>query len=92
MQPSAHFQGAVAYFNSVLRSKRKCLLAFSNQKRDANLGSLMCGDKRLLQLTEFYSPENKKKGGYKGSQAGKAEVLIKSKVQYSLPPASGAKH
>lgn len=53
----------------------------------------MCGDKRLLQLTEFYRPEKqKKKWGYKGSQAGKAEVLIKSKVQYSLPPASGAKH
>jgi len=51
----------------------------------------MCGGKRLLQLTEFYSSENKK-GAYKGSQAGKAEVLIKSKVQYSLPPASGAKH
>lgn len=71
IRPSAHFQGAVAYFNSILRSKRKCLLAFSNQKRDANSGSLMCGDKRLLQLTEFYSSENKKRGiqresGWKG--------------------------
>lgn len=27
----------------------------------------------------------KKGGGYKGSEAGKAEILIKSKVQYSLP-------
>jgi len=54
----------------------------------------MCGGKRLLQLTEFYSSENKKKGDTKGVRLERQKFSLnqRSNIHYLQHLGLNTKH